>query len=220
MARPRTQLLSREIILDAALELISAHRDFTINGIGRHLGVNPSSIYHHITGGKDEIVDALRERIYQDIRLGSLRGSNRPWQSKLESWMRAYREAVARYPAAIPLLIGRTVDDLPTLAIYDCLAAILAEAKVPESRQLGVMSMVDALVFGSAIDAASPDPLWSMGADQQPALHRAVAAGSGSNRVLSGLDMGIQAAISFIERMTEDSANAGQGRRDVLPDAG
>lgn len=210
MARPRTQLLSRDIILDAALELINTQHDFTILGIGRHLGVNPSSLYHHLSGGRDEIINALRERFYKNIDLASLQPGRSPWQSRIESWVRSYREAVAQYPAAIPILIGRIVDDVPTLAIYETLAAILVEAGVPGRQHVGIIAMLDALVFGSAIDAGSPEPLWNTTEDRQPHLHQAVASSSTPDRVASGLAMGIEASVAYIERLAvgpSDGAN-------------
>jgi AcrR family transcriptional regulator len=201
MARPRTQLLSREIILDAALELINLEHDFTVLGIGRRLGVNPSSLYHHLKGGRDEIINGLRERLYNRIDLPSLRTSNSPWQSRIEQWVRSYRDAVAAYPTAIPILIGRMVDDIPTLAVYETLATILVEAGVPSSKQVGVIAMLDALVFGSAIDAGSPEPLWDTSSDHQPHLHRAIESSSTSDRVVLGLEIGIDASVSYIERL-------------------
>ncbi|KRE65512.1 MULTISPECIES: TetR/AcrR family transcriptional regulator [Micrococcaceae] len=206
MVRPRTQLLSRDIILDAALELIRKEHDFTILGIGRHLGVNPSSLYHHLKGGRDEIINGLRERLYDKIDLASLRTGPLPWQIRIQQWVRSYRDAVAHYPAAIPILIGRLVDDTPTLAVYETLAAILAEAGVPESKQVGCIAMLDAVVFGSAIDAGSPEPLWDTSADNQPYLHRAVAEGETSDRVAHGLDMAISAAVTYIERLVNRTA--------------
>jgi AcrR family transcriptional regulator len=206
MVRPRTQLLSRDIILDAALELIRKEHDFTILGIGRHLGVNPSSLYHHLKGGRDEIINGLRERLYDKIDLASLRTGPSPWQTRIQHWVRSYRDAVAHYPAAIPILIGRLVDDAPTLAVYETLAAILAEAGVPESKQVGIIAMLDAVVFGSAIDAGSPEPLWSTTSDRQPHLHRAVAQSGTSNRVALGLDMGIGASVAYIERLVSETA--------------
>jgi AcrR family transcriptional regulator len=203
MARPRTQLLSRDIILDAALELIDKHHDFTILGIGKHLGVNPSSLYHHLSGGKDEIINSLRERFYRNIDLAALRAADVSWQSRIELWVRSYRAAVAQYPAAIPILIGRIVDDRPTLAIYEALAALLAEAGVPVGSQVGVIAMLDAVVFGSAIDAGSPVPLWDPAAASQPKLHAAITASDDSARVASGLTLAIQAAVMLVERLVE-----------------
>lgn len=209
MARPRTQLLSREIILDAALDLINTHQDFTIAGIGKHLGVNPSSLYHHISGGRTEIVNALRERIYRRIDLPSLLAQGQPWQVKLANWVRAYREAVACFPSAIPLLIGRTVDDAPTLALYETLACILTEADVSPDHHVDIISMLDALVFGSAIDVGSPNPLWTPGPQDHPALHRALTTGSPADRVARGLEIGIQATIAVIEKLAADPAELG-----------
>ncbi|OUM45160.1 hypothetical protein B8W73_01540 [Arthrobacter agilis] len=191
--------MSRDIILEAALELVATQRDFTITGIAQHLGVNPSSLYHHMIGGKDEIIEALRERIYREIDLRALGGAESSWQSTIEYWVLAYREAVARYPSAIPLLLGRTVGDAPTLALYEVLTVALTEADVPREQHLTVISMLDALVFGSALDAASPDPLWLCTADGQPALHRAGAADPAPDRIGDGLRLGIRAAISYLE---------------------
>lgn len=199
MARPRTRLLSRDIILDAALELIDRHHDFTIQGIGKHLGVNPSSLYHHLSGGRDEIINALRERFYRKISLDALRDADRPWQERVEHWIRSYREAVAQYPAAIPLLMGRMVDDRPTLAVYETLVAVLAEAGVPAAQRIGVVAMLDAVVFGSALDAVSPVPLWLTTPLAQPALHHAIASSTPSARVTDGLDLAVQATVALIE---------------------
>lgn len=105
---------------------------------------------------------------------------------------------VAQYPAAIPILIGRIVDDVPTLAIYETLAAILVEAGVPGSQRVGIIAMLDALVFGSAIDAGSPEPLWDTNEDGQPHLHQAVASSSTPDLVASGLAMGIEASVAYI----------------------
>lgn len=217
MARPRTRLLSRDIILDAALELIDRHHDFTIQGIGKHLGVNPSSLYHHLSGGRDEIINALRERFYRKISLDGLRDADRPWQERVEHWIRSYREAVAQYPAAILLLMGRMVDDRPTLAVYETLVALLAEAGVPARQRIAVVSMLDAVVFGSAADAVSPDPLWFTTPLSQPALHEAVAAATPSARVAEGLTLAIQASVAWIETLAARAAEEATPSRHPAP---
>jgi len=198
MVRPKTQILSRRIILDAALEQINRHHDFTIIGIAKVLGVNPSSLYHHVTGGKDEIIDGLRERIYQESDFRPFANLEQDWQSELGAWVRTCRAAIAKFPAAIPLLMGRAVDDEPTLAVYEHLASILALAQVPADKQIAVISLLDALILGSAVDAFSPAPAWITNSEQQPALHRAVSS-STADRVDAALEMGIDAVTNYIE---------------------
>ena len=48
MARPSKNILSPSIIAEAALTMVERDHDFTIPGIAKELGVNPSSLYHHV----------------------------------------------------------------------------------------------------------------------------------------------------------------------------
>ncbi|MEI4743336.1 TetR/AcrR family transcriptional regulator [Rhodococcus erythropolis] len=203
MVRPRTRLLSRELIIDTALGLIGSHHDFTITGLAKTLSVNPSSLYHHFGGGKEEIIDALRERIYKSSRFPDFDENSNSWNSALASWIRSSRESFAEVPAAIPLLLGRVVDDSPTLHAYEKLASILTEAGVPSSRQIEVITLIDAIVLGSAVDSFSPNPLWKENISDTPHLHRAIMSSTATSRVHAGLEMGILAITAFVEVLAQ-----------------
>lgn len=203
MARPKKNILSPQIIAETALKLVDKGHDFTIPGIAAELGVNPSSLYHHVTGGRAEIIKLMRRALYEQIDLSGLTDPLLPWQNRLEQWVRSYRDASAQVPAALPLLVGAAVDDSLTLQIYEVLFTILDQAGVLQGRQLAVAAMLDAIVIGSAIDAASPDPLWSA-AEELPRLTALADAGAMTRRTPEGLDLAISAVVAQIEVMVLD----------------
>ena len=59
MARPRTTLLSRDIIGRAAIEFVDAGKDLQVVPLAKHLGVSVSSLYHHVDG-RDGVNRAMR----------------------------------------------------------------------------------------------------------------------------------------------------------------
>lgn len=204
MARPKKNILSPQIIAETALKLVDKRHDFTIPGIAAELGVNPSSLYHHVQGGRAEIIKLMRRALYEQVDLSELTDPGRPWQGRLEQWIRSYRDASAQVPAALPLLVGAAVDDSLTLQIYEVLFTILAQAGVEQDRQMAVAAMLDAIVIGSAIDSASPDPLWTA-EEKLPRLAALADPEAMTRRTLDGLDLAVSAAVAQIEAIVRAS---------------
>ncbi|WP_445156039.1 TetR/AcrR family transcriptional regulator [Arthrobacter sp. Hor0625] len=202
MARPKKNILSPQIIAETALKLVDKGHDFTIPGIAAELGVNPSSLYHHVTGGRAEIIKLMRRALYEKIDLSGLTDPLLPWQDRLEQWVRSYRDSSALVPAALPLLVGAAVDDSLTLQIYEALFTILDQAGVGQEQQLAVAAMLDAIVIGSAIDAASPDPLWTA-TEELPRLTSLASPEAMTRRTQDGLTLAIRAAVAQIEAIAE-----------------
>ena len=202
MARPTTRLLSPSIIADAALRLVAKHGEFTIPGLAAALDVHPSSLYHHLPGGRRAIVHRMRERLYESIDLGPARDQSRSPLDRLRQWMRAYREATAAVPVAVAVLVGASVEDDCTLQLYEALFVILREAGVPADRRVACSAMIDAVVLGSAIDAASPVPLWR-GVDERYAELRSVAVHDDRGRAHAGFDLAVEAVVSAVERFAQ-----------------
>lgn len=202
MARPSKNILSPIIIAEAALTLVERNHDFTIPGIARELEVNPSSLYHHVKGGREEIINLMREALYGRIDLTAATDRSASWQNRLRAWIRNYRNCMARLPAAMPLLVGARVDDFPTLRIYEVAFAILNEIGIEHSQQVDFVSMLDALVLGSALDRGAPVPVWQPGDHDVPYLRRASAAGDDDHRTDRGLEIAITAVVSHIEALS------------------
>ncbi len=199
MPRPSKNILSAEIIADTALKLVERNHDFTIPGIAGELGVNPSSLYHHVRGGRNEIINLMREALYGRIDLSGATDSSAPWQERLRTWIRVYRDSMAQLPAALPLLVGSPVDDVPTLEIYEVAFALLTEIGIPKELQVDMVAMLDAVVLGSAVDGSAPVPIWRPGDLDLPHLGPATAFGDDTGRADRGLDLAISAVVAFIE---------------------
>ena len=203
MARPKHRILSPQLIAGAALRLVSKHGDFTIPGVAAALGVHPSSLYHHLPGGRAAIVHRMREELYGSIDLGPALDTSVAPLERLRLWMRAYRAATARVPAVVPVLVGAPVEDARTLEIYEALFVILRDAGVPVEQRVACSAMVDALVLGSAVDAGSPAPLWRSQGHELPELREVAAARDDADRAPAGFELGVEAVVAAVASLAQ-----------------
>ncbi|WP_053005158.1 TetR/AcrR family transcriptional regulator C-terminal domain-containing protein [Kocuria sp. SM24M-10] len=205
MGRPATNLLSRDLIVRTALEMVRRNGDFTIAGLATRLKVHASSLYHHVPGGRTEIITLIRAELYSSIPLHTLADRSIPWAQRLRQWVLSYREVSAQAPWLVPVVIGQPVQDGPTLAIYEALLGLLDEAGIPEEQWVPVATMLDIIVLGSALDAASPVPLWPNAPKRYPHLAGIAAFQDTEGRKLKGLEVAVDAAISWVQAHSERS---------------
>lgn len=208
MPRPAQNILSPRIIAETALGIVERERDFTIPGIAKRLGVNPSSLYHHVKGGKNEIIDLMRAVLYERIDLVAFADASRDWRDRFAGWVRAYRASMAVFPEALPLLVRKPVDDAVTLRLYNAAVELLCEAGIREEDQVDVLTVLDILVLGSALDSMVPAPLWAPEGADVPALARAAQHGDDGGRSLRGLEIAISAAAEHILWLGAESLQA------------
>lgn len=201
MPRPAQNILSQQIIAETALALVEREGDFTIPGIARELEVNPSSLYHHVRGGRDQIVDLMRAELYARIDLAPFSDPGRPWRDRFAEWVRTYRAAMAVFPAAMPVLVRKPVDDETTLELYEAAFRLLDEAGIGAEQQVDVATTLDILVLGSALDSMAPVPLWRTGDAEVPILSRAAQRGDDTRRSTRGLELAVEALADFILRL-------------------
>ncbi|WP_146341301.1 TetR/AcrR family transcriptional regulator [Nesterenkonia sp. NBAIMH1] len=206
MPRPRQNILSARKIARAALTMTEREQDFTIPGIAKALGVNPSSLYHHVPGGRQEIIALMRRELYSAIDPDLLADRSRPWQERLAAWIREFRDASASVPGSIPLFVRAPVDDDATLQIYEDLFGILRDGGVPADRWPAAAAMLDAIVLGSALDESSPLPLWRPPGTDGYALIRSVT--ETAERPREGLELALQAAVAAVAALAEDAGDA------------
>ncbi|GAA4973390.1 TetR/AcrR family transcriptional regulator C-terminal domain-containing protein [Kineococcus glutinatus] len=175
MARPTTPLLSRQQILTAALELLDETGSFTLPRLAARLGVSASSIYHHVKGGREEIVEGIRG-LLTDGAMPAEDDGEPDWQEFARRWARGYRAAMAAHPHVIALLTAQTVSDPLTLASYEALAQVLQRSGFGEEELLHAVTVLDCFVLGSALDAGAPLDVWADAGDPASAMSRAIAA--------------------------------------------
>lgn len=174
LPRPTTPLLSRAQIATAALALIDETGTFTLPGLAKALSVSPSSIYHHFPGGREAIVEAIRGLLAAEGV--ETEPGGRDWRRFVEDWSRAYREAFARHPKAVPLLTGQVVTDPQTLAGYEAVARALRDAGFRDEALLHAVTILDSFILGSALDASAPLGVWADSPDPGSALGSAIRA--------------------------------------------
>lgn len=213
MARPRVALLSAEKISQAALDQVDAVGDFSIPDIARELGVSPSSIYHHLEG-RAGILNGIRSLIGRDVVRevtghgdGMPRGKAVPWQDDVRSWATKYAGAMSRHPQAVALIVSEQAADAPTLEIYEALAGSLRRAGLAHDQVLIAISMLEILVFGAAIDAASPVSPWKVDPDKHANLSAAIDSLPPAERQARAFKQSLEAIIQQLEYERVRGAN-------------
>ncbi|GAB3270614.1 TetR/AcrR family transcriptional regulator [Arthrobacter pigmenti] len=202
MARPRTQLLTPQKIHRAALELFDEQHSFSIPRLAQRLEVSPSSLYHHVRGGRAEIIKGIRALISQEAySRGDFPPRGVHWQDQVRQWAINYRDAMGSHPMAIPALVGEPVDDTDTLNIYENLAQILETAGFHDDLLLRALSLIDVLALGSAVDATSPEPPWETSPSLHPALSRALVSRHSGRRQDDAFALGLDATIDKLDQM-------------------
>ncbi|TNM67083.1 TetR/AcrR family transcriptional regulator [Streptomyces sp. NP160] len=204
MARPTSPLLSRGGILTAALDLVDADGDFTMPRLARALGVSTSSLYHHVPGGRSDVVEGLRGLVC-DGRMPTERTDGEGWRAFADRWARGYRGAMAAHPHVVPLLTAQTVSDPGVLASYEALVDVLAQDGFDDAAALHVVAVLDCFVLGSALDAGAPAQVWDDDAERRPRLSRAVSAARSQPGDRSGatFELGLTSLLTGLEAVRE-----------------
>ncbi|WP_330296122.1 TetR/AcrR family transcriptional regulator [Streptomyces sp. NBC_00503] len=192
MARPRTPLLDRERIGATALQLLAEQGEFSVPQIARALGVQTGSLYHHVDG-RAGVIELIRERVCSAIDGGTLAAE--PWDRALEAWARSYRAAFAAYPRAIPLLMTTPVRAPAVLAQYEQAVALLLGAGFRAEQVMPLLTGLENLVLGSALDLAAPETMWEP-SPQTPLLAGALAA-QGPGRAEAAFEVGLAAFLAY-----------------------
>jgi AcrR family transcriptional regulator len=101
MSRRRT--LSRERIVDAALELIEQDgiEALSMRRLGRSLGVEGMALYTYFRD-KSDLLDAAAERVLEGLDADADRSA--PWQERIRRGALAWARLQERHPRAFPLV--------------------------------------------------------------------------------------------------------------------
>ncbi|MYS40233.1 TetR/AcrR family transcriptional regulator [Streptomyces sp. SID5998] len=201
MGRPRKALLDRGRIGRTALELVDETGDFTVPEIARRLGVQTASVYHHVDG-RAGVIELLREHVVDDLDPAAL--DVRPWDVALEAWARSYRAAFAAHPRAISMLMTSPVRAPRVIEQYERVAGLLLEAGFPAETVMPVITGLDNIVLGSALDMSAPEVMWVVGEEAQaPRLAQAQAA-TGPARADRAFDLTLAGFLTHCRGLLDD----------------
>lgn len=108
MPRPESTRpkLSRQIVLEAALELIDREgtEALSMRRLGTELGVEAMSLYRHVAN-KEALLDGVVELLTELLDIPG--PSARSWQEDIRRVARSYRRTALAHPRAFPLLALR-----------------------------------------------------------------------------------------------------------------
>lgn len=145
----RRRALSRERIIDAALDEIGEHglESLTMQRLATRLGAAPMSLYNHVKN-KEDLLGAVSERIWAEI------AASAPADDEAATWLvalgRAIRDAGRRRPNALPLLAVGGVLPPPLLAVVAEQFERCGGAE-PDPRLVNGITTVGAFAIGWAL---------------------------------------------------------------------
>ncbi|MCU1485826.1 MAG: putative TetR family transcriptional regulator [Actinomycetia bacterium] len=145
--------LSRERVLAAAIALADGTgiESLSMRKLGEALGVEAMSLYNHVAN-KVDLLDGMVDVVFTEIELPT---PGTPWRPAMRARAASARAALARHPWATPLMQSRTTPGPATLRHHDAVIGAFRAAgfSVPLTAQ--AMSVVDAYVYGFALQEAS-----------------------------------------------------------------
>jgi AcrR family transcriptional regulator len=204
MGRPRVALLDRDKITAAALHLVDSDGDFTMPGLAKHLGVQVSSVYHHVPGGRAELIEMVRVRATK--RIDGSAFDDLPWDQALPVWGQSFFDAFSAHPTAIRLLATEPVRDPSLVAVYGAVASGLRRAGFPDGQILAIITAAENFFLGAALDSVAPEVMVDVAPGEAGDDLRAVlaAAPTGSERASQAYQVGLAVFIEGLRaKLTE-----------------
>ncbi|MDQ3337330.1 MAG: TetR/AcrR family transcriptional regulator C-terminal domain-containing protein [Myxococcota bacterium] len=146
------QPLTREKILDAALELLDRDglEGLSMRKLGAAVGVEAMSLYNHVAN-KDALLDGIHERILLSLEPGTAR----TWQSFIRNQALALHRALLAHPHAIPLFATRPAATPAAIERLDQYLGVLLRAGFNATQALSIVQLIAQLVVGHAMWSTS-----------------------------------------------------------------
>ena len=152
MAAPRSPLTT-ERVLRAAVALADREGvgSLTMRRLARELGVEAMSLYHHVAG-KPALLDGMVDLVFGEIELPVADGD---WKAAMRRRAVSAREVLARHPWAIALMESRRTPGPANLRHHDAVLGCLRRAGFPVALTAHAYSILDAYIYGFALQEAS-----------------------------------------------------------------
>lgn len=176
--RPRTRILGREVITDAARKIIATNgvQAFTMTQLAARLNVTPSAVYNH-ADSKLEILRWIEDAIMGEVDTSAF--DTKPWREALKDWARSYRDTMAKHAELITAIATTEVIESPqTVAMYETVTTVLVAAGWPLDSVVPLITALESFIYGNAINEHAPEDIYNVGelAGYAPTFSKAVEA--------------------------------------------
>ncbi|MET7426694.1 TetR/AcrR family transcriptional regulator C-terminal domain-containing protein [Dactylosporangium sp. NPDC005555] len=151
--------LSRERVLDAALDYVDAHGlpALSMRKLGAHLGVEAMSLYRHVPN-KDALLDGLVDRVMEHAFAELSADLSGPWVPWMRSFAHSLRAALLAHPGVLPLAATRPVNSPDALRMSEQWLAAMRAAGLPLGRALDIINVIATFTIGHTLAEAGRTP--------------------------------------------------------------
>lgn len=155
-AAGRKGRLSRELVLDKALELVDAEGldALTMRRLGQELGRDPMSLYRYAEN-RAALLDGVAELVLNQL---SVHPKDPDWKAQLRHIAHDLRRLALRHPNVVPLLVTRPLSTplglrpLGTLRPLEQILALLIEAGFSPADALHVYRAYYGFLYGHILN--------------------------------------------------------------------
>jgi AcrR family transcriptional regulator len=146
---PERVPLSRERVLRGAIAVADAGGlgALTIRSLAQELGVKPMSVYHYVAN-KDEILDAIVDRVFGEVELPVAGGD---WRAEMSRRANSARQVLRRHPWATALMQSRINPGPATLRHHNAVIGTLRGAGFSIEQTAHAFALIDSYVYGFAL---------------------------------------------------------------------
>ena len=142
----RRPALDLDQIIDAAVAVADGGGlgQVSMRNVGRALGVEAMSLYHHVEG-KEALLDALVERVFEQIELPV---AGAPWRPAMVFRAASARAVLSAHPWALGLIESRNRPGPALLRHHESVLACLRSNGFSVALAAHTFSAIDAYVYG------------------------------------------------------------------------
>lgn len=116
----------------------------SMRSVGRELGVEAMSLYHHVAG-KEALLDALTDWVFARIDLPE---EGEPWREGVRRHAASARSVLAAHPWSLSLVETRSAPGPAVLRRHDALIGCLRGSGFPVALTSHATSVIDAYIYG------------------------------------------------------------------------
>jgi AcrR family transcriptional regulator len=158
MAERRRQVLSRERIVEAAVELLDAAGEgaLTVRALTERLSTGSGAIYHHV-GSRDELLQAATESVVAEA-LTAPAETGTP-EEEIRAVALGLFDAVAEHPwlaAQLAVQITRNPWGPVTVRVFENIGRPLGALGVPQRDWFATSSVLVHYILGATTQTAQP----------------------------------------------------------------
>lgn len=150
MAQKKRETLTRDRVLQAALELADAggFNSLSMRKVAGALGVEAMSLYNHVRN-KEDIVDGLVDIVFAEIEVADPGSTD--WRTAMHERAISVRNALNRHRWAVGMMEGRMNPGPANIHHHDAVMGCLREDGFEFRDAVHAYSVLDAYTYGFAL---------------------------------------------------------------------